>query len=235
MILFYLIIGIGFVLSLLVQGWLRTTYGHWSKVRNSKNWSGAKVARQVLDRNQMKEFQVNRQPGRLTDHYDPRTRTVNLSERIFREPSVASAAVAAHEAGHALQDLEGYGPMQLRYKMLPVAHLGAQYGPWVAIVGWMIGSTTMVQIGFLLFAAALVFQLLSLHIEVNASRRAKTQLEMLGFNTQKAREAARKVLLAAAMTYVAGAATAMGQILLILAFAGRGLLRKLLLKPKVPL
>ena len=112
--LFYLIIGIGFVLSLLVQGWLRTTYARWSRVRNSREATGSTVARHVLDQNELWNVTVTLQPGSLTDHYDPRTRTVSLSQRIYQEPSVASAAIAAHECGHAMQDKEGYGPMRLR-------------------------------------------------------------------------------------------------------------------------
>jgi Zn-dependent membrane protease YugP len=102
--LFYLVIGIGFVLSFLVQGWLRTTYARWSRVPNSREAAGSTVARHVLDQNELWHVTVTLQPGSLTDHYDPRSRTVSLSQRIYQEPSVASAAIAAYECGHAMQD-----------------------------------------------------------------------------------------------------------------------------------
>ncbi len=230
--LFYVVIGIGFVLSLLMQGWLKRTYARWSKVRNSLNLPGAEVAWHLLAKNDMRGFQVTMQSGQMTDHYDPRHKNVCLSERIYREPSVASAAIAAHETGHALQDLDAYGPMRLRASLLPIAQLGAQYGPWAAVGGWMLGSMLLVQVGFGMFAASLFFQLISLPIEFNASRRAKRQLVEMGFDTEEDREGARKVLLAAAMTYVAGASTAMGHLLIMLLFVGRGLLRRFVATPK---
>ena len=230
--LLYVVIGVGFVLSLLVQVWLRRTYARWSNVPNSLNLPGADVSRHLLDKNGMPDYRVTMQSGRLTDHFDPRSKTVCLSEKIFREPSVASASIAAHETGHALQDQRGYGPMRLRAKLLPIAQLGAQFGPWSAIVGGIIRSATLIQIGFLMFAAALVFQLMSLPIEFDASRRAKAQFDQMGFDTEQDRAGAKKVLFAAAMTYVAGAATAMGQLLLVLFFAGRGLLGRKTLSSK---
>jgi hypothetical protein len=230
--LFYIVIGIGFVLSLLMQGWLKTTYARWAKVPNSLNLPGSDVARYLLEKNDMHGFQVTMQPGHMTDHYDPRHKNISLSERIYREPSVASAAIAAHETGHALQDVDGYGPMRLRAALLPIAQLGAQFGPYAAIGGWMLGSTMLVQVGFAMFAASLVFQLISLPIEFDASRRAKVQLVEMGFTTEDDREGARKILFAAAMTYVAGASTAMGHLLIMLLFVGRGLLKRFPATPK---
>lgn len=224
--LFYLVIGIGFLFSLVVRGWLGRTYAHWSRVQNSLNLPGASVARHLLDVNGMPQFQVAMQPGKLTDHYDPRQKRISLSAPVYGEPSIASAAIAAHETGHALQDKRGYGPMHLRAMILPIAQMGAQFGPWAAIGGSMLGSVTMIQVGFLMFAGALVFQILSLPIEFDASRRAKIQLEEMGFSTEQDRDGAAKVLRAAAMTYVAGAATAMGQLLVVLFFMGRGLFRR---------
>ena len=216
-----LIVFVGFLLSLMVQGWLRRTYARWSRVQNSLGMPGVQVARYILDRNELPQIPVAMQRGRLTDHYDPLKDIVRLSEPIYLEPSVASAAVAAHETGHALQDHTEYGPMELRGRLLPIAQVGAQFGPWAAMLGWMMGSSTFLQLGFAMFAAALAFQLLSLPIEFDASRRAKIELEKLGFTSEQDREGARKVLFAAAMTYVAGAATAMGQLLFILVIVGR--------------
>ena len=226
--LLYLIVGVGFVGSLMVQGWLKTTYARWSQVRNSRNVTGGRVARHMLDQNGLLQVGVVMSQGALSDHYDPRRKIVALSGRIFMEPSVASAAIAAHECGHAIQDAEGYRPMRLRESMLPIAHLGAQYGPWAVIGGWMLSSPGFVQLGFGLYAASLAFQLFSLPIEFDASRRATKQLEEFGFDTQEDKRGTRKVLRAAALTYVAGSATAMGHLLVMIVMFGRSLFRKLI-------
>lgn len=225
--LFYLVVAVGFVLSLLVQGWLKMTYSKWSKVRNSMNVSGAHVARFLLDKNGLPNSSVTMQPGNLTDHYDPRTKSIALSQRIYREPSIASAAIAAHETGHAIQDKDDYGPMRFRSAMLPIANFGAQYGPYAIMAGWLFHVPIFVLFGFLAFGASLLFQLVTLPVEFNASRRAKAQLEEMGFSSDEDRMGAKQVLRAAAMTYVAGAATATGKLLVILLLAGRSLLPRL--------
>ncbi len=184
-----------------------------------------------LDKNGLPKSPVTMQPGNLSDHYDPRTKAVSLSQRIYREPSVASAAIAAHETGHAMQDNEGYGPMRLRSAILPIAQLGAQYGPYAILGGYFFDSSEIVLVGFLMFAGSLLFQLFTLPVEFNASRRAKHQLEEMGFTSEEDRVGAHKVLRAAAMTYVAGAATAMGKLLVILLFVGRGLFGRLRATP----
>ena len=229
--IFYLVIGVGFVFSLIVQGWLKATYSRWSRVPNSLGLSGATVARHLLDKNGLSDVAVEPQRGRLTDHYDPRDRSIALSERNYLEPSIASAAIAAHETGHALQDRDNYGPMRLRERILPLAQMGAQFGPWAAIGGSMMGSPLLIQLGFALFGAALLFQLLTLPLEFNASRRSRHQLFEMGFNDPRDRKGTRKVLLAAAMTYVASAATAMGQLLVVLLIFGRGMFRKIIPTP----
>ena len=223
--LFYIVVGIGFVLSLIIQGWLRMTYAKWSRIRNSMNLPGAAVARHVLDKNGLQLCVVTEQPGNLTDHYDPRKKQVALSTRIFREPSVASAAIAAHETGHAIQDSVRYGPMQLRYKLLPLVQIASQYGPYAIMGGYFFGNVNIMLIGFLMLAASLLFQLITLPIEFDASKRARAQLEEMGFTSREDRKGARKILRAAAMTYVAGAATAMMQVLVILFIFGRSIWR----------
>ncbi len=146
--LFYLVVVIGFVVSLIVQGWLRATYKKWSQVRNSLNLPGEHVARFLLDKNGLHHSQVAMAQGTLTDHYDPRSKNLALSEQIFREPSVASAAIAAHETGHALQDKDGYIPMRFRQAMLPIVQIGSQYGPYAIMGGWIFGFSNLVLIGF---------------------------------------------------------------------------------------
>jgi Zn-dependent membrane protease YugP len=158
------VVGIGFAISLLVQGWLRATYAKWSRVRNSLDLPGAHVCRHLLDKDGLPNSQVTMQRGILTDHYDPRTKNIALSERIYREPSIASAAIAAHETGHAIQDKVGYGPMRFRSAVIPIVQLGAQYGPYAILGGWLFGYSELVLIGFLMFAGAMLFQLLTLPV-----------------------------------------------------------------------
>ena len=229
--LFYLAIGAAFVFSLLVQGWLRSTYAHWSSVRNSLDAPGAHVAKHILEHNGLWEVGLKMQPGALSDHYDPRNKSITLSEKIAREPSIASAAIAAHECGHAIQDKTDYGPMRLRNRMVPVATLGAQYGPWAVVGGWLYGSQMLVQVGFLLYAGALLMHVFNLPVEFDASRRARDELEAMGMNTEEDRRGAKKVLRAAAMTYVAGSATAMFHLVFIVFAFGRSLFRGPATKP----
>ena len=141
---------------------------------------------------------------------------------------MASVAIAAHECGHAIQDAEHYKPMRLRERMLPIAQLGSQYGPWAAIGGWFFSAPQLVQLGFALYAASLLFQLMSLPIEFNASRRATEQLEAFGLDSEEDKKGTRQVLRAAAMTYVAGSATAMGHLVVMLIVVMRKSLKRLL-------
>lgn len=231
MTLFYLAIGAAYVFSLIVKGWLTSTYSHWSRVRNSLDASGTHVAKHILTHNGLLEVRLGIQRGALSDHYDPRDKSVTLSEKIARESSVASAAIAAHECGHALQDKTNYGPMRLRNRLVPVASLGAQYGPWAVVGGWLSGSQTVVQIGFLLYAAALMMHLFNLPVEFDASRRARDELEAMGMDTEEDRLGTKKVLRAAAMTYVSGSATAMFHLVFIFVAFGRSLFRTMLAKP----
>lgn len=228
---FYLMIGIAFTFALLVQGWLKSTYARWSKVRNSLDASGVIVARHVLDNNDLWQVPINVQVGALTDHYDPRDRSITLSERIYSQPSIASAAIAAHECGHAIQDKEDYGPMRIRDRAVPLAVTGARYGPWAVIGGWSFGSPMLVQIGFFLYAGALILQIVNLPVEFDASRRARDELESMGMKTDQDRHGAKKVLRAAAMTYVAGSATAMTHLIFMLFAFGRSLLRQRTFSP----
>lgn len=203
-----LIFIIAFVGSLAIQGWLRSTYGRWAKRPNTANLSGVEVARAILDANGLNEVGVERVRGTLTDHYDPTTRTVRLSEGNYDRASVAGMAVAAHEVGHAIQHARAYGPLQVRNAILPAASIGSQWGPMLAIFGLMVGAGGLAQIGIVLFAAAVAFQLITLPVEFDASRRALSQLERMGLVTSSDSGGARSVLTAAAMTYVAAAATA---------------------------
>ncbi|MCL7926922.1 MAG: zinc metallopeptidase [marine benthic group bacterium] len=204
---FYLIGGIAFLASMLVQWRLKSAYALWGKVRNSRNLTGAEVAAQILRSNGIHDVKVEPIAGTLTDHYDPRSKRVRLSEGNFAGTSVAALGVAAHEVGHAMQDAQGYAPMKIRAGLVPVANLGTSMGPYLAIGGMMLGMTGMVTLGLVLFAGAVLFQFVTLPVEFDASRRAITQLDSLGIVDPKEKAGATRVLKAAGLTYVAAAAT----------------------------
>jgi len=206
--LYMAIFAISFVGSLAVQGWLKSTYGTWSKRPNTARLTGAQVARAMLRQHGLDDVQVVATPGDLTDHYDPAKRVVALSQHNFSQASVAAVAVAAHEVGHALQHAQGYAPLRWRSTLLPVASLGSQWGPMLAIFGLMLGASGLLQLGIVLFGAAVIFQLVTLPIEFDASRRALGEMRGMGLVTAVDEGGSRAVLNAAAMTYVAAAATA---------------------------
>lgn len=203
-----MLIGIvSFVTSLAISGWLRSTYGRWAGVPNAAQLTGADVASAILRANGLADVVVQAVPGQLTDHYNPRNRTVNLSEGIYATPSVSAMAVAAHEVGHAIQHARGYAPLQMRSALAPVAGIGSNLGMILAAMGIAIGAVGMTQIGIMLFAAAVLFSVITLPVEFDASRRALGQLRELNIVTAQDSSGARSVLTAAAMTYVAAAAT----------------------------
>ncbi|MDA0700238.1 MAG: zinc metallopeptidase [bacterium] len=209
------------VLTIGVQMWLRNTYGRWERVANTSGLTGADTARAILRANGLDDVKVESVPGQLTDHYDPRTKTVRLSEAHFRVPSVAGAAVAAHEVGHALQHAKAYGPLQMRAALVPIANIGSNFGPWIVIGGFMLGAAGLIQVGIVLFGAAVLFQLVTLPVEFDASRRAVGEMERLGLATSADVGGSRQVLNAAAMTYVAAAAASLMYLLhYVMMFAG---------------
>ena len=207
---YYLIAIIAFVGSLLIQFWLRNTYGTWMKKANASGLTGREAALAILEANGVTNVRVEAVRGELTDHYDPRQNVVRLSEANYSQPSVAGMAVAAHEVGHALQHAKGYAPLRWRTSLLPVASIGSQWGPMLALFGLFLGGgpNILLTIGIWLFAGAVLFHLVTLPIEFDASRRALSELNRLGIVTPPDSGGARSVLTAAAMTYVAAAATA---------------------------
>lgn len=213
MMTYYLIGIIAFVGSLAIQGWLKSTYGKWSRRANTAGLSGRDVAHAILQANGITDVRIEPVRGELTDHYDPRQKVVRLSEANYSRASVAGMAVAAHEVGHAIQHNKGYVALNVRNALLPVANIGSQFGPILAIFGIMLGATGLLQVGVWLFAAAVAFQLITLPIEFDASRRALNNLQQLGIVTSADTGGARSVLTAAAMTYVAAAATAIAYLL----------------------
>lgn len=230
LMVFYVIGGIVFLFSLGVRHKLRSTYDRWSHVRNATGRAGGQIARTILDTNRLQSIPVGAVQGKLTDHYDPRHKQIRLARDNFVGASVSAMAVSAHECGHALQDADGYRPMELRSALMPIANAGARFGLPVAIFGSFMGSALMVQIGILGYAGAILLTFLTLPVEFNASKRALAQLEELKMVSADGREGARKVLRAAAMTYVAGVASSAGY-LVYLIFVG---VRPLFGMPKLP-
>jgi uncharacterized protein len=209
--------------TLLVHFYLRSTYATWQKRPATSGLTGAETARAILDANGLGAVRVEGVKGQLTDHYDPKERAVRLSEGNYRSASIAAVAVAAHEVGHAIQHAKAYAPLQWRSALVPVASIGANFAPWIIIGGVMLGALGMVQIGVVLFAAAVLFQLVTLPVEFDASARARSQLESLGITTQADRAGAASVLNAAALTYVAAAAASVAYLLYyVSAFMGGG-------------
>ena len=217
----FLLFIVTLVVTLLVQFWLRRTYTRWNGVVNTSGLTGLETARAILDTNGLHDVRIEAVNGLLSDHYDPRERVVRLSEDNYRRASVAGSAVAAHEVGHALQHAQAYKPLEWRAALVPVASIGSNLGPYLVMFGAILGAFSMVQLGILLFGAAVLFQLVTLPVEFDASRRALVQLERLGLVTPHDIGGSRQVLNAAAMTYVAAAAASVGYLLYYLsAFMG---------------
>ena len=192
---------------------VQSTFGKYSQVANSTGLTGAQVARQVLDAAGLSSVNVERIPGNLTDHYDPGAKVVRLSDTVYATPSVAAIGVAAHEVGHAIQDATAYAPMRLRQGLVPVAGIGSNLGYILFFIGFFISSFQLATLGFILFSAAAIFAAVTLPVEFNASNRAMQLLDANGLVTPQDSGLARKVLDAAALTYVAGLAQALSQLL----------------------
>ena len=211
-ITFLLMIAV-FVATLFIQFWLQRTYSRYSQVANSRGVTGEQVARAILDAYGLHHVRVEMTPGALTDHYDPIAKAVRLSEPNFHSPSAAALAVAAHEVGHALQDAKGYAWLRVRHSILPIANIGSMWGPWIFIFGMLFGAAGLMNIGIWLFAAAALFQLVTLPVEFDASNRALNILRKMNFLDNREIDGAKAVLTAAAMTYVAALANSVATIL----------------------
>ena len=202
------------LLSLYAQMKISSSFGKYSKVSSDTNYSGAQVARMILDRNGLGDVTIRQVPGKLTDHYDPRTRTISLSPSVYNENSIASLSVAAHEVGHAMQHAENYIPLKLRSAIAPIASFGSRL-VWIFIMVGFLISPFFIEVGILMFISVVIFQVITLPVEFNASRRALAQLED-GIMPRENIKPARSVLSAAALTYVAATLAAIGQLLRLL-------------------
>jgi uncharacterized protein len=202
------------VLGLAVQAWLKRTFANYSNVQLASGLPGAQVARQILDRNGLDEVPVEISPGgALSDNYDPRKKALYLSEPVYRPTSVAAAAVAAHETGHALQDARGYVPLKIRSAMYPAVAFASNAWIWLLILGAVLGALNLVALALAIYAIAVAFHIVTLPVEFNASRRAAGQLRELGIVGASEAAGVQRVLTAAALTYVAGALAAISLLL----------------------
>jgi uncharacterized protein len=199
--------------GLWAQMQVRRTFKRYSEVPTSNGMTGAQAAASVLSASGVTGVSIRPVAGRLSDHYDPRSRTLNLSEDVGQAATVAALGVAAHEAGHAVQDAQGYKPMRIRQTLVPAATIGSQLWIFPAFLGLIIGSLGLVNIGLVLFLAVVVFQLVTLPVEFDASRRALVALEGGGILGSTEVDGARAVLRAAALTYVAALAASIGQLI----------------------
>lgn len=204
----------GLVLSLWAQMRVKSAYGRWSRVPSASGLTGADAAERMLAAAGVNDVAIEEVGGVLTDHYDPRTRVLRLSPDVYHGRSVAAVGIAAHEAGHALQHAQNYTPMYLRQALVPVCSIGSNLGIWVIMAGILLHMTTLAWAGVILFATLVVFQLVTLPVEVNASNRAKEAVLAHGLLREgEEAEGVRQILNAAAWTYFAAMIASLMQLL----------------------
>lgn len=216
----YILLIIGMLLSLAASAKLKSTFARYRSVRNASGLTGEQAARRILQAAGITDVQVRAVHGNLTDHYDPRTKTVNLSQDIYGQTSLAAVGVAAHECGHAIQHATHYAPLEIRSAIVPAANLGSQLSWPLFFIGLIMSIRSLITAGIVLFSLAVLFQLVTLPVEINASSRALHMLEATGILGSDENRGARKVLTAAAMTYVAALAGSVLQLFRLLILAG---------------
>ena len=203
------------LLALWAQYKVKSTFAQYSKVASDRGMTGRDAARLILDANGLYDVPVSRISGELTDHFDPRENVIRLSDTVCDVRSAAAVGVAAHEAGHAVQYAVGYGPMKLRSALVPVTNIGSRLSMPLVLLGILLSFETLAYVGVILFSATAIFQLVTLPVEFDASRRALAALEGAGMSAEGVKSA-KKVLSAAALTYVAALLTAVGNLLRLL-------------------
>ena len=209
--LFWIFVLPGLLLGAYAQSRIKINIAKYSQVRTQDGITGAEVARRLLDSRDFKRWPIESTPGMLSDHYDPRSKTLRLSQEVYFAPSVAAAGIAAHEAGHALQDAVDYFPLEARTYIVPLVQLASQIAPWLFIAGVLLQLTTLAWVGVILFGSSSLFALITLPVEFDASARAERLLVSQGIIRGDEQIAGvEKVLGAAAWTYVAAAVSAIG-------------------------
>ena len=215
----YILVVIGAVICMIASARVKGTFNKYSQLRSMSGMNGAQVAQRVLQAAGIYDVQVRHVSGSLTDHYDPRTKTVNLSDPVYNATSVAALVVAAHECGHAIQHAKSYAPLSIRSALVPIANFGSMLAWPVILIGLLFNTRSsglIIDIGILLFSAAVLFQLVTLPVEFDASRRALVMLRTQGILADDELRYTRRVLKSAALTYVASAAAAILQLLRII-------------------
>lgn len=221
----YFLVLIGAIICLIASAGVKSTYSKYSRYRSMSNMTGAQAAERILNSAGIYDVSIRHVSGNLTDHYDPRNKTLNLSDSVYGSTSVAAVGVAAHECGHAIQHQKNYAPLTIRGALVPVANFGSTISWPLILIGLFFTSNTgtlLINLGILCFSFAVIFQLVTLPVEFNASRRALKILGNTGILNSEELPMTRKVLKAAALTYVASAAAAILQLLrLVILFGGR--------------
>ena len=218
----YILVVIGAIICMAASARVNSTFNKYARVRSASGMTGAEAAERILRMAGVTDVRVEHVAGNLTDHYDPRTKVVRLSDATYGSTSVAAVGVAAHECGHVMQHHEGYVPLSLRTALVPVANIGSNLGLPIVILSLIFGlSDTLVTVGIVLFSAGVLFQLVTLPVEFNASSRALRMLESCGILGSGEVKQSRAVLSAAALTYVAAAAASILQLLRLLLLANR--------------
>lgn len=210
--LYMMVMVVGLLLSGLASFWTKSSFRKWSQVPIGRGLTGAQVAAAILRAENISDVQIEEVGGFLSDHYDPRSRTLRLSPDVFHGRSVSSAGVAAHEVGHALQHAQGYAPMRIRQAMVPVAGIGTNLGVWLVVIGMMVGISGLAYVGVALFGAFVAFTLVTLPVEFDASIRARKVLESQRLLDGPELKGVSTVLTAAATTYLASAVSALLQL-----------------------
>lgn len=219
----YVMVLIGVVICMLASANINRTFQKYSRIRSHSGMTGREAAERLLHANGIYDVTVQHVAGNLTDHYDPRNKTLNLSDSTYASTSVAAIGVAAHECGHAVQHANGYAPLKIRGSLVPVANFGSTLAWPLILIGFLIqgnASVLLINLGILLFSAAVLFQIVTLPVEFNASSRALKSLETNGILYTEEVADTRKVLRAAALTYVASAASAILQLLRLILISG---------------
>ncbi len=218
----YALIFGGLIVTICAQAYISSNYRKYIKAMVQRGMSGFDTAREILDKNGLSHILILETQGELTDHYDPNKKIVKLSTEIYHEKSIASVAVAAHECGHALQDKEGYPFLKFRHTLIPFVNISSKVGYIAVLLGLIMGLLDLLYVGIALELIILLFQLVTLPVEFNASKRALEQLEKLGIVNNNEHDGAKKMLTSAALTYVASVLSSLMQILRLVLIASRG-------------
>lgn len=220
---YYIILVIpAMLLAVWAQFKVKSTYNKFSKVSNNKGITGAYAAQAVLTHYGITDVRIEQVSGKLTDHYDPKAKVIRLSQGVYGSTTIAAVGIACHEAGHAAQHAQNYAPIKIRNSLVPICNIGSSLGIPLAVLGYFLGFEPLVSIGLLLYAAIALFQVVTLPVELNASKRAMKVIDETGLLYDDEQGGAKKVLTAAAMTYIASMLVAIANLLrLILRFSNR--------------